>query len=58
MPMNCANDRMVASLWLRVTTLQVVFQVAEESADHGRRQILDGHAIDGTPSMLAGKWQQ
>jgi hypothetical protein len=32
--------------------------VAEESADHGWRQILDGHAIDGTPSMLAGKWQQ
>src|SRR5271165_66250 len=38
--------------------LAIAFQVVEELADYRRRQILDGHAIDGTPSVLAGKRQQ
>ena len=34
MPMNRANDRMVASLWLRVAVaLAIAFQVVEEPAD-------------------------
>jgi hypothetical protein len=38
--------------------ISVAFQVIEEGADQGWGQILDGHAIDGLPSMLAGKRQQ
>jgi hypothetical protein len=38
--------------------LAIVFQVVEELADDGRRQILNGHAIDGAPSVLAGERQQ
>src|SRR5476649_1665883 len=38
--------------------LPIVFQVVEEFADYGRGQSLDGHAIDGTAPVLAGKRQQ
>jgi hypothetical protein len=37
------------------TAFSVEFQMVEEAADHRRGQMLDGHAIDGMASMLAGK---
>jgi len=35
--------------------LAIVFQVVEELADYRRRQILDGHVIDGAAPVFAGK---
>src|ERR1700733_5589883 len=36
----------------------VTLQVIKEVADNCRRQVLDGHAIDGAAPLSTGEWQQ